>query len=133
MLMVVNYGWGEAQGFGYALPAGIDRPMLSYQPVVSYRIDAELKLDEAGRLVEIDGRQRLAWFNETNAEASELQFHLYLNAFRNERSTFLAVQVALFAGIGLGRVSGARLTFERCGQRVAKDLTRRIEFINPRR
>ncbi|NBO63233.1 MAG: M1 family peptidase [Acidobacteria bacterium] len=131
MLMVVNYGWGEAQGFGYALPAGIDRPMLSYQPVVSYRIDAELKLDEAGRPVEIDGRQRLAWFNETNAEASELQFHLYLNAFRNERSTFLRSSGGAFRRDRFGEGEWGSIDIREMRTESGEDLTRRIEFINP--
>ena len=51
------------------------------EPLVRYRIDAQLKLDRAQRPVEIDGRQQLTWLNASTEEVGELQFHLYLNAF----------------------------------------------------
>jgi hypothetical protein len=58
------------------------------EPLVRYRIDARLKLDQAQRPVEIDGRQQLTWLNTSTEEVGELQFHLYLNAFKNQKSTF---------------------------------------------
>ncbi|MFD2935987.1 M1 family metallopeptidase [Spirosoma flavum] len=35
------------------------------------------------------GRETLTWRNSSNDVIRELQFHLYLNAFRNEQSTFM--------------------------------------------
>lgn len=37
----------------------------------------------------ISARETLNWRNVTQHPATELQFHLYLNAFKNERSTFM--------------------------------------------
>jgi len=54
-------------------------------PVVEYSIDATL--DPKAKTV--DGKERLLWRNPSGDDVSELQFHLYLNAFKNNRSTFL--------------------------------------------
>ena len=54
-------------------------------PVVRYRIRAEL-LPETGRVV---GAETLVWTNSSPVAVDELRFHLYYNAFRNERSTFM--------------------------------------------
>src|SRR5260370_21263827 len=54
-------------------------------PVVEYSIDATL--DPKAKTV--FGKERLLWRNPSGDDVSELQFHLYLNAFKNNRSTFL--------------------------------------------
>ena len=51
----------------------------------NYVIDARLNAD-AGT---IDGDEVITWRNITNTAASELQFHLYWNAWRDPRSTWL--------------------------------------------
>ena len=51
----------------------------------SYSIDAQL--DPATRT--ITGSEVIAWRNVTTRTASDLQFHLYWNAWRNDRSTWL--------------------------------------------
>lgn len=58
--------------------APLTRPIASYQ--ISCRLDAEKKI--------VDGTELLTWTNTTTKAASTLQFHLYLNAFRNTLSTF---------------------------------------------
>jgi hypothetical protein len=50
----------------------------------SYRLSASL--DEKSHLV--TGRAQLTWRNVAAAPADELVFHLYMNAFKNEQSTF---------------------------------------------
>lgn len=69
---------------GVASPAG---GQLRHPPsrVVDYRIDA--RLDPATH--RIDGRQRITWRNPAPTAIREIWLHLYLNAFRNSRSTFL--------------------------------------------
>jgi len=71
-----------------ALPA-IAQSTISDEPLserrVSYRMD--VKLDPDSRTV--SGTQRLTWRNPDNVPVDELQFHLYLNAFRNNESTFM--------------------------------------------
>src|SRR5215475_3973228 len=51
----------------------------------NYVIDA--KLDPASRT--ITGSEVILWRNITTKPATELQFHLYWNAWRDDRSTWL--------------------------------------------
>jgi hypothetical protein len=53
-------------------------------PAVEYTIQASL--DAAAHVV--DGQERLVWRNPSAEPVGELRFHLYLNAFKNNRSTF---------------------------------------------
>jgi len=52
--------------------------------IASYEMRAVL--DTTSKTV--DGTSVLTWTNPTNVPATELRFHLYMNAFRNGRSTF---------------------------------------------
>ena len=63
------------------LPAGA---ALSRQ-VVAYRIHAELDPQKKT----VTGRETLTWTNDSPDAVGELQFHLYLNAFQNEKSSFM--------------------------------------------
>ena len=56
-------------------------------PEPVYSIKMEASYDPAERT--ITGHQRLRWRNTSSVPVSELQFHLYLNAFANNRTTFL--------------------------------------------
>ncbi|MGH9366762.1 MAG: M1 family metallopeptidase [Thermoanaerobaculia bacterium] len=68
-----------ALGLGAALHAApLTPPIASYE--ISCRLDPEKKT--------VTGSQLLTWTNTTSRPAATLQFHLYLNAFRNTRSTF---------------------------------------------
>ena len=60
-----------------------DRPLSTR--TASYRIEATL--DEATR--ELHGHETLTWRNTGTAGTDLLVFHLYMNAFENEQSTFL--------------------------------------------
>src|ERR1700681_196105 len=63
---------------------GVVSPPLSARNA-SYSIDA--RLDSATRTV--TGSEVIAWRNITTKTAGDLQFHLYWNAWRNDRSTWL--------------------------------------------
>ncbi len=52
--------------------------------IVDY--DIKVSLDPEKKL--LDGRETLKWTNPANVPVGELKFHLYWNAFRNNRSTF---------------------------------------------
>jgi hypothetical protein len=52
--------------------------------VVAYEI--ETRLDP--KTETLTGKEALTWTNKSSAPQSKLWFHLYLNAFKNERSTF---------------------------------------------
>jgi hypothetical protein len=69
--------------------SGIAQPLLFAQPksprIANYDID--VRLDAPARL--LHGRETLRWRNDSRDALTELHFHLYLNAFRNDRSTFM--------------------------------------------
>ena len=71
--------------------------------LANYQID--VTLDPATK--KLTGRETLTWHNPSGDVVRELQFHLYLNAFRNEQSTFM-------------RESGGQLRGDRI-ERNAKD------------
>ncbi len=66
-----------------AAPSARDVPLSPRN--ASYAI--ELRLDP--RLQTLEGRQVLTWTNRTARATGELWFHLYWNAWRNDRSTWL--------------------------------------------
>ncbi|HSL23526.1 MAG TPA: M1 family metallopeptidase [Vicinamibacterales bacterium] len=78
------------------LPAAADRLPDRADPVVDYRID--VRLDAVNK--QLIGRERLVWKNPSSDAVGDLWFHLYLNAFKNSRSTFM-------------RESGGRLRSDR--------------------
>jgi hypothetical protein len=101
------------------------------QPLVWYKIDARLSTDEQGHPNLLDGREQLTWLNDSSETIGELQFHLYLNAFKNQKSSF-------FRESG-GELRGQKfesgewgwidlLAMRRIG---GEDLTDRIEYIHP--
>ena len=53
--------------------------------LANYQIDVHL--DPATK--KLTGRETLTWRNPSNDVIRDLQFHLYLNAFRNEQSSFM--------------------------------------------
>ena len=53
-------------------------------PIVQYKIDA--RLDAKAKTIK--GREVIQWRNHTSDTIPDLQFHLYLNAFKNNLSTF---------------------------------------------
>ncbi|GAB3932248.1 M1 family metallopeptidase [Larkinella terrae] len=53
--------------------------------IANYQIEVQLNT-ETKRL---EGKETLVWKNSSNDVIRELQFHLYLNAFRNDQSTFM--------------------------------------------
>ena len=71
--------------------------------VVSYTIDASL--DAATHAV--TGKEHMTWRNRSDRDVRSVYFHLYLNAFQNEGSTFLTERKVLAAdgeSRGLGRL-----------------------------
>src|SRR6202040_267647 len=66
-----------------ALPA-VSPAQTPPPPIASYEISCRLDTDKKT----IEGTELLTWTNGTTRPADTLRFHLYLNAFRNTRSTF---------------------------------------------
>lgn len=66
--------------------------------------DIDVKLDAERRL--LYGKEVLNWRNTTNEPVNELQFHLYLNAFRNNKSTFMIESGGRHRDFKIGKKGG---------------------------
>ncbi len=97
-------------------------------PIVRYKIDVRLD----ARAKTIDGHETIVWRNHTSDTIPDLQFHLYLNAFKNDRSTFMRE----------GGAESRRVKFRnqadswgyeqvRAIKADGADLTGKIEYIQP--
>ncbi|RKY82984.1 hypothetical protein DRQ09_10775 [candidate division KSB1 bacterium] len=91
--------------------------------IVNYKINAKLNVREKS----IPGYEILTWYNDSSEEVKDLQFHLYLNGFKNNKSTY-------FKEIGFASLKEDEwgwidiLSFKIFN---GDDLTRRIEYIQP--
>ena len=92
----------------------------------SYKIKAAL--DPGDKT--IHGRQILTWKNISSYPASELQFHLYMNAFKNNRSTLMRESGGRGMG-GSGEPSWGWIDIDTLRIDGGKDCAPRLEFIRP--
>ena len=53
--------------------------------IANYTIDMNLDVENK----QVNAKQTVTWINPSDAPVSELQFHLYYNAFKNSESTFM--------------------------------------------
>ena len=113
-------------------PGSVPRPLSPRN--ANYAID--VRLDAAAHT--LTGRETLVWTNISKAATSELQFHLYYNAWRNNQSTYM--RETQLAGGWTNRseleadelaaidVSSVKITG---GPIPAADLTGSIRFVAP--
>jgi hypothetical protein len=101
------------------------------QPVASYRIDVQLKLDERQRPKHLEGREQLTWLNDSPDTINDLQFHLYLNAFKNEKSTFFKESGGELRGDKFQPGQWGWIDVDEMKIAGGEDLTTKIEFIHP--
>ena len=72
--------------------------------VAVHQTKLEAKLDDARHVVV--GREEIVWTNTSRAQVAELYFHLYLNAFKNERTAFLRSRLGEGRGMQMPREWG---------------------------
>lgn len=101
------------------------------KPIVGYKIDARLTLDDQKRPSAIDGREELSWLNSSPDTISELQFHLYLNAFKNEKSTFSRESGGQLRGDRFAPGEWGWIDVSSIKTSSGEDLTSKMEFIRP--
>ncbi len=98
--------------------------LLYSEEVVNYKIKAKLVPEEKV----VKGEEILLWKNVTSNPASEIYFHLYLNAFRNELSTFMKEA-------GIGRFKRKDRDWGYCEIKELKingvDSKGRLQFVQP--
>jgi hypothetical protein len=95
--------------------------------IANYTIAA--RLDPKGKFVE--GRQTLVWLNDSQDTIPELRFHLYMNAFKNMKSTFMRQSGGQLRSDLMKKNSWGYIDIKRMRIAGGHDLTGSIEFIAP--
>jgi hypothetical protein len=111
------------------LSAGEQTPM--FRDPLSPRIanyHIAVRLDPSEKM--LSGIETLTWRNTSSDVVSELQFHLYLNAFKDERSTFMRGGGSL-RGLSLPDRRWGWITVTSLRTADGTDLAKQIEFIHP--
>jgi hypothetical protein len=115
---------GAAVALVLAAPAfALEAP----RKLVDYAIDVTVDPDQKT----VEGRETLKWTNPSDVPVAELRFHLYWNAFRNNRSTFFKESGGRLRGdtagkdIGWGSLDVTSMTWE------GTELAKRFRFDSP--
>jgi hypothetical protein len=95
--------------------------------IVDYRIKANLSPGEKI----VYGEEVLAWLNTGDNPVSELHFHLYLNAFKNNRSTFMKESGGQHRGFAVDKDRWGYIDVSRIGIKDGADLTPTMAYIQP--
>lgn len=95
--------------------------------VVNYKIRAKLVPEEKA----VKGEEILTWLNDSDQFVSELQFHLYLNAFKNNRSTFMKESKGVHRNFKLDKKNWGYMDVKKIQIKDGPDLTSTMEYIQP--
>ncbi len=95
--------------------------------IANYKI--QVRLEPKTRT--IYGKEVLVWHNKTSFPAKELWFHLYLNAFRNDQSTFMKESGARWGKKMIKKDGWGYIEVNRIQLASGADLTDRIQYIHP--
>ena len=95
--------------------------------VASYDIKA--RLIPASRTIEATAT--LTWTNDSDTAVSEMPFHLYMNAFKNNRTTFMRESGGAHRGFEAGKDDWGRIDVRRIGIAGGADLTGTMTFLRP--
>ena len=107
------------------------QPILFPQPL-SPRIanyDIDVKLDDKTRM--LHGHEMLLWFNKTTDTIRELQFHLYLNAFRNNKSTFMKELGGSLRGFDIDENDWGFIEVKKLTTTLGEEVISALQFIHP--
>ena len=97
------------------------------EQIVRYRINAHLYSETKT----VSGEQTLSWLNNTDTPASDLLFHLYLNAFKNNRSTFMKESGGSLRGLSVDEDQWGYIDVTKIGIVDGADLTSVMSYIQP--
>jgi len=114
---------------GTAFPQQLFNPPLSDR-IASYDMSAKLNPDKKV----ITGTETLYWENTSTDKISELQFHLYLNAFKNTKSTFIQESSGRLRGDDIDESSDLNwgyIDVQSMKVKDGEDLTGKIKYIHP--
>ena len=106
-------------------------PVLFEKPlsprIANYNID--VKLNTKTRT--LNGQEVLIWYNKTGQPIHELQFHLYMNAFRNTESTFIKESGGVSRGNKIDKDGWGYSEVESFKVHYGKDLKNSIQYLRP--
>ncbi len=93
--------------------------------------DMDVQLNPETKI--IDGKMKLKWINISPDTLTELQFHLYLNGFKNSESTFMKESGGSFRGdrAGEDKLSWGYINIKSMKIQGGENLTDKIQFISP--
>jgi hypothetical protein len=103
-----------------------------FQKPLSPRIanyDIKVSLDTKKRM--LDGQEILRWYNKSSDIINELQFHLYLNAFRNNQSTFMKESRGRSRGFEIDKKGWGFIDITSIKLNSITDVTSTLQFIQP--
>ncbi len=95
--------------------------------IVNYKIKAKLLPEEKA----VAGQEILTWINNSDQPVEELQFHLYLNAFKNNKTTFITESGGVHRGYKQDKKNWGYIKIEKLAVAGGPDLTHAVEFIQP--
>lgn len=95
--------------------------------IANYNMD--VRLDTKTRTLE--GQELLVWHNKSSDTITELQFHMYLNAFRNSESTFMRGSRGISRGNRLGKDGWGFSDIDRISVAYGRDLKGSIQYVHP--
>jgi hypothetical protein len=104
-----------------ALPAQMAKPVASY--------DLKAALDPAKHVIQ--GSETLVWLNDSPDTVSTLRFHLYMNAFKNAKSTFMRESGGRLRGDHFDGSEWGWIDVKSMRLEGGEDLTRAIRFVQP--
>jgi hypothetical protein len=111
-------------GFGSSDQTGLSAQS---KPIVDYRIKAKLLPKDKA----VIGHETLTWLNDSDQPISELQFHLYLNAFKDNNSTFMKESGGVHRGFRAEKENWGRITITNLLEANGTDLLSTLEYIQP--
>ncbi|MCI0695882.1 M1 family metallopeptidase [candidate division KSB1 bacterium] len=132
--MPYDHAIGKLRRFGLVAcfcAGAFAQPVIFQQPL-SPRIanyDIDVKLDAEKKM--LHGNETLKWFNKSGGTITELQFHLYLNAFRNHKSTFMKESGGVSRGNKIDKDGWGFIEANKIALASGEDLTGSMEFIQP--
>jgi hypothetical protein len=94
------------------------------------RYEIWVELDEAEKMLR--GKEEISWINQTQEEIPDMWFHLYWNAFKNEKSTvFEESRQESLLGIKVEKGGWGWIDITRIALADGRDLKPSLEFITP--
>ena len=95
--------------------------------VVAYDIKARLVPESKS----VEGHEVLTWTNDSESPVTELRFHLYMNAFKNNRTTFMKESGGTHRGFRVDKDRWGYITVGSITVQDGPDLTPTIAYLQP--